>query len=153
VSPFTPESTSSSTSGSSSADPVAPRGGTSGGAGPTGGTPGGGFTSGAPPGGGPPGAGPGGAGGSGAGGAGGRFSWVTRRRKLWGGILVPAGTSAAVNWDTSAGLFTPAGKAMILAQATPPGDGNFTLYVIGSSGTYQFNVTNGVLALVIDAGV
>ena len=73
--------------------------------------------------------------------------------KLWGGILVPAGTSATINWDTSAALFTAAGKAMILSQATPPGDGNFTLYVIGASGTYQFNVTNGVLALVIDAGV
>jgi len=73
--------------------------------------------------------------------------------KLWGGILVPAGSSAAVNWDTSAALFTKEGKAMILQQATPPGDGNFTLYVMGAAGTYQFNVTNGVLALVIDAGV
>ena len=71
--------------------------------------------------------------------------------KLWGGILVPAGGSAAVDWNTSAALFTAAGKAMILNEAK--GDGNFTLYVMGASGTYQFNVTNGVLALVIDAGV
>ena len=71
--------------------------------------------------------------------------------KLWGGILVPAGGSAAVDWNTSAALFTAAGKAMVLNEAK--GDGNFTLYVMGASGTYQFNVTNGVLALVIDAGV
>jgi len=71
--------------------------------------------------------------------------------KLWGGILVPAGASAAVDWNTSAALFTAAGKAMVLNEAK--GDGNFTLYVMGASGTYQFNVTNGVLALVIDAGV
>lgn len=71
--------------------------------------------------------------------------------KLWGGILVPAGGSAAVDWNTSAALFTAAGKALILSEAK--GDGNFTLYVMGASGTYQFNITNGVLALVIDAGV
>ena len=71
--------------------------------------------------------------------------------KLWGGILVPAGGSANVDWNTSAALFTAAGKAMILAEAK--GDGNFTLYVMGAAGTYEFNVENGVLVLVIDAGV
>lgn len=71
--------------------------------------------------------------------------------KLWGPLHVPAGGSATIDWDGSAALFTAAGKAAILQEAK--GDGNFTLYAIGAAGTYQFNVENGVLALVIDVGI
>jgi hypothetical protein len=71
--------------------------------------------------------------------------------RLWGGALIPAGSSASVDWDTSARLFTTAGKAAILQEAK--GDGNFTLYAIGASGTYAFNIEDGILALVIDAGI
>jgi penicillin-binding protein 1A len=73
VSPFSPESTPSSTSGSSRIDPAASPG-----------TGSGGFTSG-PSG---SGSGPGFGSGAGSGSGGGRFSWLTRRRKLWGGVLL-----------------------------------------------------------------
>jgi hypothetical protein len=73
--------------------------------------------------------------------------------KLWGPFHVAAGGSKSIDWDGSAALFTSAGKAAILGEAEPPGDGNFTLYVIGQAGTYQFNVKDGILALVIDVGI
>jgi penicillin-binding protein 1A len=134
VSPFTPESTSSSTSGSSSADPDAPRGG----------NPGGGFTSGAPPGGDPPGAGPGGAGGSGAGGAGGRFSWLTRRRKLWGGILLGALVVAGVAGSTLGWFLTfdiPEVKS--LQDWKPPVV--TTLYSADGKPLYQFGAEKRIV--------
>lgn len=73
--------------------------------------------------------------------------------KLWGPLKVPAGGSKSIDWDGSAALFTTAGKAAIIGEAKSSGDGSFTLYVIGQAGTYEFNVKNGVLALVIDVGI
>lgn len=71
--------------------------------------------------------------------------------KVWGSFHVPAGGSKSIDWDGSAKLFTSAGKAALLEEAK--GDGNFTLYAIGAAGAYQFNVENGELVLVIDAGI
>ncbi|HYJ33679.1 MAG TPA: hypothetical protein VE326_10710 [Candidatus Binatia bacterium] len=71
--------------------------------------------------------------------------------KLWGPFQVPAGGTKTIDWDASAALFTAAGKAAVLQEAK--GDGNFTLYAVGSAGTYQFDVENGKLVLVIDVGI
>jgi len=71
--------------------------------------------------------------------------------KLWGPLHVPAGGSVAIDWDGSAKLFTAAGKTALLEEAK--GDGGFTLYALSSGTTYQFNVQDGLLALVIDAGI
>lgn|SRR5688572_3773572 len=71
--------------------------------------------------------------------------------KLWGPLHVPAGESVTIDWDGSAALFTSAGKAVLLQEAK--GDGNFTLYALGAAGTYQFDIDNGVLALIIDVGM
>jgi hypothetical protein len=71
--------------------------------------------------------------------------------KLWGPFQVSAGTSKTIDWDTSAALFTTAGKAAVLQEAK--GDGNFTLYAVGASGAYQFDVENGKLVLVIEVGI
>jgi len=48
--------------------------------------------------------------------------------------------------------FGKAGKDAIFKEAKD-GDGDFTLYAIGSSGTYDFDITNGALVLVLDAGI
>ncbi|HET7499240.1 MAG TPA: hypothetical protein VFM00_13155 [Candidatus Eisenbacteria bacterium] len=71
--------------------------------------------------------------------------------KLWGPFKVPANGTKTIDWDASAALFTAAGKAAVLQEAK--GDGNFTLYAVGSAGTYQFDVENGKLVLVIDVGI
>jgi hypothetical protein len=54
-----------------------------------------------------------------------------------------------VNWDTSAGLFTAAGKTTLKNEIK--GDGIFTLYLFGSSTTYDIQVTNAVVVAVISA--
>ena len=71
--------------------------------------------------------------------------------KLWGSLHVPAGGSVSIDWDGSAKLFTTAGKTTLLQEAKE--DGTFTLYALSAGTTYQFNVQDGVLALVIDAGI
>lgn len=70
--------------------------------------------------------------------------------KLWGPFNVGAGESKQVGWDESAALFSSAGKTMLLNEIK--GDGMFTIYCIADVGTYTFDVDNGVLALVLDAG-
>jgi len=76
---------------------------------------------------------------------------TTNGIKLWGPFKVASAASKSIDWDGSAALFTAAGKQAILQEAK--GDGSFTLYAIGAAGTYQFDVDNGVLALVIDVGI
>jgi hypothetical protein len=71
--------------------------------------------------------------------------------KLWGPLHVPSGGTVSIDWDGSAKLFTTAGKEAVLQEAK--GDGSFTLYALGAAGTYQFDVDNGVLAIVIDVGM
>lgn len=71
--------------------------------------------------------------------------------RVWGPFHVDAGGTTTITWDQSAILFG-AGKAAMLAQVK--GDGIFTLYAIGPSGstTYDFSINDGKLVAVIDAG-
>jgi hypothetical protein len=67
---------------------------------------------------------------------------------LWGPFEVAAGASKTVDWDESADLFSPAGKALLIQEIK--GDGQFTVYMIAAEETYSFEVQNGVLALVLE---
>jgi hypothetical protein len=71
--------------------------------------------------------------------------------RLWGPFQLAAGVTKRVDWDTSAGLFDPLGKVTLLNEVK--GDGTFTLYAVGTAGTYDFTVTEGSIVLVIDAGI
>jgi hypothetical protein len=70
--------------------------------------------------------------------------------KLWGPFVLLPGATKTVDWNDSAKLFTPAGKALLLNEVK--GDGQFTLYAIGNTTTYDISVSNGVLAIVLDFG-
>jgi len=71
--------------------------------------------------------------------------------KVWGPFSVAGSATKTIDWNASAQLFTVAGKAALLNEAK--GDGNFTLYAVGSAGTYDFSVVDGALVLVIDVGI
>lgn len=73
--------------------------------------------------------------------------------KLWGpGSIGATGDVRTIGWDESAALFDAAGKAILLAEAK--GDGEFTIYTIGSAGTINLiRVENGGLILVLGAGL
>ncbi len=68
--------------------------------------------------------------------------------KIWGPLHLAAGESKQVGWDQSAALFL-GGKAALVEQIK--GDGVFTLYALGKSGSYSFVLTGGALVAVIDA--
>ena len=70
--------------------------------------------------------------------------------KLWGPFVVLGNATKTVDWNDSAALFTAPGKAMLLSEVK--GDGQFTLYAIGNTTTYDINVDNGVLAITLDFG-
>ena len=72
--------------------------------------------------------------------------------KIWGNFSLAANQTKQIDWNESAHLFTKAGKDAIFKEAKD-GDGDFTLYAIGSSGTYDFDIKNGALVLVLDAGI
>jgi len=76
----------------------------------------------------------------------------THATRLWGKLTVQPGPANAVTvgWDESSKLFTTAGKAMLLDEAK--GDGQFTLYLIAEQTTYDIDVSNGALAIVLDFG-
>ena len=71
--------------------------------------------------------------------------------KLWGPFSLAAGATRVVDWNESSKLFTSTGKAVLLNEVK--GDGKFTAYVIGSTGTYNFSITKGVLVLVLDVKI
>jgi hypothetical protein len=75
---------------------------------------------------------------------------TTNATKLWGPFVVLGGATKTVDWNQSATLFTPAGKALLLNEVK--GDGQFTLYAIGNTTTYDIKVDNGVLAITLDFG-
>jgi hypothetical protein len=77
---------------------------------------------------------------------------VAGATKLWGPASIgPTGSVVTIGWDDSAKLFDPAGKAILLAEAK--GDGQFTLYTVGSPGVDNaINVDNGSLILTLGAG-
>lgn len=75
---------------------------------------------------------------------------TTNGTKLWGPFNLDPGVTTQVGWDESAALFTSTGKTLLINEIK--GDGMFTIYAIANVGTYNFDIDNGVLALVIDAG-
>ena len=70
--------------------------------------------------------------------------------RVWGAFKVNPGETKTVGWDESAALFSTAGKQVLIDEVK--GDGVFTIYIVASQGTYQFNVTNGSFVVVLDAG-
>ena len=72
--------------------------------------------------------------------------------KIWGNFALGPNETKQIDWNESAHLFTKTGKDAIFNEAKN-GDGDFTLYAIGSSGTYDFDVKNGAFVLVLDAGI
>jgi hypothetical protein len=72
--------------------------------------------------------------------------------KIWGNFALAANQTKQIDWNESAALFTTAGKNALLKEAKD-GDGDFSLYAIGTSGIYNFDVKNGALVLVLDAGI
>ena len=76
----------------------------------------------------------------------------TAALKVWDNFALAANQTKQIDWNESAHLFTKAGKDALLNEAKN-GDGDFTLYAIGSSGTYDFTITNGSFVLVLDAGI
>ena len=75
---------------------------------------------------------------------------TTNATKLWGPFNVSANSSKTVDWDASAKLFDSTGKTVLIDDIKK--DGQFTVYAIANVGTYEFDVDNGVLALVLDFG-
>jgi hypothetical protein len=77
---------------------------------------------------------------------------VAGSTKLWGPSAIGAtGSVRTLGWDDSAALFDAKGKAVLLNEAK--GDGEFTLYTIGSPGTSNvIRVDKGFLILVLGAG-
>jgi hypothetical protein len=76
---------------------------------------------------------------------------TTNATELWGTANLGAAVSTLnIGWSESAKLFKPSGKALLVQEVK--GDGKFTLYVIGTAGTYNIKVDNGAILLVIDAG-
>ena len=72
--------------------------------------------------------------------------------KIWGNFALAANQTKQIDWNESAQLFTKAGKDALLKEAKD-GDGDFSLYAIGTSGVYNFDIKNGALVLVLDAGI
>jgi hypothetical protein len=76
--------------------------------------------------------------------------------KLWGPASIGAsgtpGGMVTLSWDQSAAMFDATGKQILIDEAK--GDGEFTLYTIGTpGGAYNVDVSEGVLVLVLDAGL
>lgn len=71
--------------------------------------------------------------------------------KLWGQYSLPAGVGVTrqIGWDESARLFTPAGKSLVLREAK--NDGRFTVYVLGTAGTYQIEARDAALIMILSA--
>ncbi len=71
--------------------------------------------------------------------------------KIWGPFALPAGSSTTgITWDDSAALFG-AGKQALIDEVK--GDGKFSLYAIASTGTYDIEIKNGALVVVLDGGL
>ncbi|HEY3215155.1 MAG TPA: hypothetical protein VGK93_01545 [Candidatus Eisenbacteria bacterium] len=65
---------------------------------------------------------------------------------VWSLTLGP-NESKSLHWDNAADLFNDAGKDAVKDELE--GDAVFTLYVIGSTGTYDVTATNASVAVVI----
>ena len=71
--------------------------------------------------------------------------------KIWGPLVVAPGATQVIDWDTSAGLITQLGKGFLLQEIK--GDGEFTIYLLGTAGFYDFTIDNATLVLTLEAGL
>jgi hypothetical protein len=71
--------------------------------------------------------------------------------QVWGPLHLAPGETRRLGWDDSAALLSPAGRQAVFSEAK--GDGAFTLYLLGSSGTYNFMIRDPALILVLDVGL
>jgi hypothetical protein len=69
--------------------------------------------------------------------------------KVWGPLRVAPGETKKIGWDASAALFRK-GRTALLHEVM--GDGVFTLYALGGTGSYSFRLDHGALVAVITAG-
>jgi hypothetical protein len=78
---------------------------------------------------------------------------VAGSTKLWGpGSIGATGSVHNVGWTESAALFNAPGKKILLDEGK--GDGEFTLYTVGSPGVVNhIRIEEGALILVIAAGI
>lgn len=76
---------------------------------------------------------------------------TTNGVKVWGPFNLPAGSSTtSITWDGSAALFG-AGKSVLIDEIK--GDGKFSLYAVGTTGTYNIEIQKGALVVVLDGGM
>jgi hypothetical protein len=69
--------------------------------------------------------------------------------KVWGPLRVARDATTKIDWDASAALFG-AGRSALVAEVL--GDGEFTLYALGTGEIYSFRLEHGSLVAVIVAG-
>jgi hypothetical protein len=69
--------------------------------------------------------------------------------KVWGPLHLGVDETKKIGWDQSSALFKP-GRAALVGQIK--GDGIFTLYALGKTGSYSFVLSHGVLVAVLNAG-
>lgn len=67
--------------------------------------------------------------------------------RIWGPFDLGVGETKSIGWDQSAQLFV--GRQALVDEIK--GDGEFSLYAIGSSAPYSFRVENGAMIAVISA--
>jgi len=70
---------------------------------------------------------------------------------LWGPQRVVRGETRRPSWDDSADNVTAEGRQALLEETK--GDGVFTLYFLDRTSSYDFTVSEGVLVLVLAAGI
>jgi hypothetical protein len=81
---------------------------------------------------------------------------VAGATRLWGPASIgaagtPEGT-VTLGWDESAALFDTAGRDLLIDEAK--GDGRFKIFTVGTpGGTYEIEIQDGFLVLVLDGGV
>ena len=74
--------------------------------------------------------------------------------KLWGAETIGASGTAegtrTLTWDESSALFNTPGRDALVEETK--GDGTFTIYTLGTAGSYRIQVDSGTLLLTLDAG-
>jgi hypothetical protein len=69
--------------------------------------------------------------------------------RVWGPLTIAAGATEKLDWDRSSALFG-SGKSALFTRVKS-GD-PFTLYAVGSTAPFTFDIKDGVLLVVIGAG-
>lgn len=70
---------------------------------------------------------------------------------LWGPFPVQAQESKRIDWNQSVRLLDDDAVSVLADEVK--GDGRFTLYALDETGIFQFDVSEGALALVLDTGL